>query len=77
MCDTKNNCQRCGQPTGGATIMSAFNTDVICLVCKAVERKHPSYDRAVMEEHREIKNGNFNFKGIGLPDDLKPKEVVS
>ena len=34
----KENCDRCGQPTGGSTIMSIFNEDVICMACKTEEK---------------------------------------
>lgn len=47
------------------TIMSMFNTDVICMDCKKEERNHPRYDEAVRADHEAIKSGNYNFEGIG------------
>ena len=62
-------CQRCGKETR-TTIMSMFNTDIICMDCKEKEKKHPSYNAAVEVDNREILKGNFRYKGIGKPKDL-------
>jgi hypothetical protein len=35
----RENCDRCGNPTGGTTTQSMFNEDVICMKCKDDERK--------------------------------------
>jgi hypothetical protein len=51
--------------------MSRFNTDVICAVCVGKERQHPEYEKACEVEIDEIRKGNYNFEGIGLPEDLK------
>lgn len=59
------NCQRCGNETI-ATIMSMFNTQMICMGCKDEEKKNPRYDEAVRREAEEVKKGNYNFEGIGL-----------
>jgi recombinational DNA repair protein (RecF pathway) len=64
-------CQRCGDPLN-ASIVSRFNTDVICLECEARERAHPRYSEAVAAERRALESGDRNFCGIGLPDDLTP-----
>lgn len=64
-------CDRCNKPHGHATLMSRFNTDVICAVCVGKERQHPEYKKACEVEIDEIRKGNYNFEGIGLPDDLK------
>jgi hypothetical protein len=42
-----------------------FSTENICLNCSQKERNHPSYQKAVDADNEAIKNGNFNFKGIG------------
>ena len=63
-------CERCKKKTK-STICSTFNTEMICANCKKIERKHPSYKRAADVELAEVKNGNMNFEGIGLPDDLR------
>jgi hypothetical protein len=57
-------CQRCGKETN-THIMSMFNTDDICTECKDKEIEHPHYKKALFAEIAEIKNGNYNFKGIG------------
>jgi hypothetical protein len=64
------NCNRCFGETNGITIMSMFNEQVICMQCKEIEKKHPKYNLASKTEIEEIKKGNYNFKGIGLPNDL-------
>ncbi len=50
--------------------MSKFNKDEICMPCKDKEQAHPDYKRASDVEIEEIKKGNYNFEGIGLPEDL-------
>lgn len=62
-------CERCGKPTIGL-IMSIFNTEMICIDCKEKEDVHPDYRRAKNKELDEVKQGNYNFKGIGKPKDL-------
>ncbi len=64
----KKNCDRCGKPLTGR-IMSMFNTDVICQECKEKERQHPDYKKAQDADNAEIKKGNYNFQGIGYPDE--------
>ena len=58
------NCQRCQKPTNGVTIMSMFNTQVICMDCKKTEKENPRYAEAVEKDIQEIKKGNYNFEGI-------------
>jgi hypothetical protein len=62
-------CQRC-QATTDHTMMSMFNTDIICMACKDRERKHPKYWEAVNAECKAVEVGNTNFAGIGKPEDL-------
>lgn len=64
-----NNCERCHKPTN-VTIMSFFNEDMICMDCKKKEEAHPKYKEAHDEEVRQVRAGNYNFKGTGKPDDL-------
>ena len=64
----RENCDRCGQKTNGVTIMSMYNEDIICMTCKENERKRADYKDAQDADIAEIKNGNYNFKGIGLKD---------
>jgi hypothetical protein len=62
-------CDRCG---GDATIsiMSRFNTESICLACEKKERAHPDYKRAARIELEAVQRGDYNFPGIGKPEDL-------
>lgn len=57
-------CDRCHKETL-ATIMSMFNTRVICMDCSDKERKRPDFKEAQDAEIEAIKSGNFNFPGIG------------
>ncbi len=63
------NCQRCGNSLENGRILSMMNTQIICLDCKAKERKHPNYKNAIDAEHQAVKNGNRNFKGIGFENE--------
>jgi hypothetical protein len=63
----KENCDRCGKPTGGTTTMGIFNEDVICMPCKEEEKKDPDYKAACKAEADAIRNGDHNFKGV-YPD---------
>lgn len=63
-------CDRCRRESFGS-IGSVFNTEQICMDCKALEEKHPDYERARAVELEAVRNGNFNYPGIGLPADLR------
>lgn len=69
------NCERCRKEAVGL-MMSMFNTDMICNNCHLLETSHPDFERARQEEQDAISRGEYNFPGIGLPDDLKRKEPV-
>ena len=58
-------CDRCYEDTN-ITTMSMFNTQIICMECKKKERKRPDYKRAVDADNEQIRQGNYNFKGVGL-----------
>ena len=58
-------CMRCGKPLNGVSIMSMYNTDIICMDCKEKESKRKDYKKAVDADNEAIRNGNMNFKGIG------------
>jgi len=64
------NCQRCNNDDR-ITTGSMFNTEMICLKCKEKEIKHEMYDVARKVESDQVRSGNYNYEGIGLPDDLK------
>lgn len=63
-------CDRCKKDSN-VTTGSYFNEEMICPDCRDKESKHPLYAKAKEEELKEVQKGNYNFKGIGLPDDLK------
>ena len=67
-------CQRCGRDTRMLTC-SWFNTEMICFRCDERERAHPRFDYAREVELAACKRGDFNFKGIGLPSDLRPADL--
>lgn len=59
-------CARC-QAEVFATIMSRFNTDIICIPCEEEEKQHPDYGYARDTEIAEVRKGNMNFPGVGWP----------
>ncbi|MBD5585623.1 MAG: gamma-glutamylcyclotransferase [Clostridia bacterium] len=62
-------CNRCGRETN-VTAMSMFNTETLCMDCLEKERRHPDYKKARDAEHAAIYSGDYNFPGIGKPEDL-------
>ena len=60
-------CQRCMRDSD-VHIMSMFDVSLICTQCWEYEKLDPSYKKAADFERAAIKDGDFNFKGIGLPD---------
>ena len=67
----KKVCDRCGQSLDGGQIMSMYNEDVLCLNCKEKEKHFDDYALASETEYQEVKNGNYNFKGIGFSKEVK------
>lgn len=65
-------CDRCGKDTMSFT-SSMFNTETICMDCEKREKEHPLYEKARRREAEEVRKGNFNFQGIGLPPELMQK----
>ena len=63
-------CDRCNSLVNGHT-MSMFNTETICLPCARIEEVHPKYKEALKADLAEIRKGNYNFRGIGKPEDLE------
>lgn len=61
------NCQRCNKETNTFT-GSYFNTEMICTECDEIERLHPLYEEAKRVEFEEVCRGNYNYEGIGLPE---------
>ena len=69
---TDNICQRCGEDAG-SLMMSMFDTDMCCPKCIETEKAHPDYKKARDVELEQLHQKNYNFPGIGLPADLKPR----
>lgn len=68
-------CDRCGEETLGTT-GSYFNTETICLdKCAPAERAHSKFNEARRIETEAVRNGDFNFPGIGLPPELEVKQT--
>lgn len=65
-------CDRCGKETLSHT-MSYFNTDAICMACDKAERAHPAFGHAREAELEAVKRGDYNFRGVGLPADMRRK----
>jgi ribonuclease HIII len=62
-------CERCYIKTNRHTV-SMFNTENICMDCKQKEREHSEFENARKAEHAQLIKGNYNFIGIGKPEDL-------
>lgn len=62
-------CDRCGK-VANPSIMSRFNSDTLCKKCEAKEKAHPKYAEARRIEAEAVRRGDYNFAGIGKPDDL-------
>ena len=58
-------CGRCHKDTNGCTIMSMFDTQIICMDCADRESERGDYKDARKADENAIKNGNYNFNGIG------------
>lgn len=59
-------CERCGEGSSSLK-MSFFNEDMCCMDCLSIEQQHPNYEEARKREHQECLNGNYNYRGVGLP----------
>ena len=66
----KKHCDRCRR-VSRTLIMSKFNTEMICMPCKGLERSHPGYPAANAAELAAIRRGEMNFPGIGCPPGLR------
>ena len=63
-------CERCHSETQVLS-MSWFNTQMICPRCESIESRHPKFKEAKQADQIQVLKGNYNFKGIGLPNELK------
>lgn len=68
---TQKTCDRCGASLGGGRMMSRYNEDCLCLDCISKERQRDDYQQACDAEITAIRNGNYNFEGIGLNENIK------
>jgi len=62
-------CDRCGGDAQTST-MSRFNTETICIPCEVKEKAHPDYAEAARVELEAVKRGDYNYPGVGKPQDL-------
>ncbi len=58
-------CDRCRAKLD-VSIMSKFNEDTLCECCADDERLAPGYAAAREAEIASVRQGDFNFPGIGL-----------
>lgn len=74
MRDWKGFCHRCGKPSS-VHIMSMYNEQLICMVCKEAEKKRPDYHQAVEKDIAEYKARNpeaFGKKRVRFPWSVVP-----
>ena len=64
-------CDRCGGSLESGRMMSKFNEDCLCMDCIQKERQRDDYKAASDAEIEAVRNGNFNFKGVGLNESIK------
>lgn len=66
-----SHCARCHAELRVGSTMSKFNTDQICMACKQDEKEAPNYRKADDAEVAQVRQGNYNYEGIGLaPEDI-------
>lgn len=65
---SNHKCDRCGKDTI-VFKMSFFNKDECCRNCILIESMHDNYESARAVERNECQKGNYNYEGVGLPDD--------
>lgn len=60
-------CDRCGKKSNMLR-MSFFNEEECCENCLLIEQLHDEYKAAKQKEHEECLKGNYNYEGVGLPN---------
>ena len=60
------NCDRCKKPLNGSRIQSMYSSAVLCMECHDKETKRSDYQEAVQADRAAIRNGDYNFPGIGI-----------
>jgi hypothetical protein len=68
MVDFSKGCERCGERDCALSV-SYMNTDQVCLDCNADERRAPGYEAAKAAEIEAVRNGDYNFPGVGLSEE--------
>lgn len=61
---TQKYCDKCGKDLKNGRIMSRFTEECICIECADKEKTDKNYKKAVEADIEQIKQGNYNFKGI-------------
>jgi hypothetical protein len=61
---TQKTCDRCHKSLEGGRIMSKFNMDCICMACSDAESLDKDYRKAVDADIAQIRQGNYNYKGL-------------
>ena len=62
-------CERC-QSESQFQSMPWFNTQMMWPRCHKLEYRRPKSEEAKQRESAQVKEGNMNYVGIGLPQDL-------
>ncbi len=65
-------CDRCEKKTTHRRV-SMFNAEMICHNCQLLEIEHPRFEKAREAINDAISRGDYEFAGIGLPENLKNK----
>ena len=60
---SNSTCDRCGKKSTSMS-MSWLNTDECCQKCLEEEKNEPDYILAKEIEAEQVKNGNYNYKGL-------------
>ena len=61
---TQRLCDRCKGTLEKGRIMSMYNEQCLCMACKEKEQQRPDYAQAVDADNQQIREGNYNYKGI-------------
>lgn len=66
---SKTVCDRCHGSLKDGRMQSMYNQDCLCMNCIEKERQRPDYKAARDADIEQIKQGNYNFEGIGLDNE--------
>lgn len=65
-------CDRCKHETPDH-LVSMFNADLICSPCQRLEKEHSQFEKATQAVIDSVSKGDYEFEGIGLPENLEYK----